>query len=112
MRGIALMAGVVSWLLVAAGCGGDSGGGDTGTQGVKGTVSNGVITLPVSIEGAAAQPFLVDTGSPLVLVDPARFPTLALDEGVGVLDTVKVGDMQLMNVDFLAASPCGAIMMM
>jgi hypothetical protein len=89
------------------GCGGGSSG--TGTDGrvVQGSIDHGVISVPVSLEGAATMPFVVDTGSPLMLVDPNKFPTLNLPSGLSTASTVDIGAIHLTDVTILAASPCG-----
>ncbi len=96
-----------------AGCGGDgaAAGGGANDQSVPATISNGVVSVPVSIEGAMTLPFLVDTGAVLTRLDPSRFGTLALTPGLGQVSTLDVGNVHLTNVDVIAASLCGAGMM-
>jgi hypothetical protein len=81
----------------------------TNNQGVvKGTVKGGVMSLPVSVEGAAAMPFVVDTGSPLTLVDPTKFAGLGIQNGdVSQVSTLDVGTLHLTDVEVVAKSPCG-----
>jgi len=81
--------------------------GQTG-QTVQGTVTNNVISVPVSIEGAAALPFVVDTGSPLTRLDPARHAGVVA--GVDQVTTLDVGGVHLMNVTVVVASLCGVMM--
>jgi hypothetical protein len=105
-------------LIVAAvfvvGCGGSSAStavtSGSGGQVVPGSVNGDIVSLPVAIDGATAMSFVVDTGSPLTLVDPDKFSTLALPSGAGNATTLDVGGIHLMNVGILAASPCGVMM--
>jgi hypothetical protein len=114
MRKLAVLAGV---LLV--GCGGGGGGGDTtgaasangSSDIVGGAVSNAVISVPVSIDGATAQPFVVDTGSILTRLDPDRFPEARIAPGYARVSTLDVGTLHLTNIDVVGASLCGAMMM-
>jgi hypothetical protein len=85
-------------------------GGAGNGQVVQGTTTGELITLPVSIDGVSAMSFIVDTGSPLTLVDPNRFASLGLPSGVGTAGSVDVGALHLMNVAILATSPCGVMM--
>jgi hypothetical protein len=105
------LAAVVAGALLAA-CDGGGGGGGGGPAGptVAGSVANGVIRLPVSIEGTAAQPFIVDTGSVLTRVDPTRYEELRLAPGLAQVTTLDVGSLHLTNVDVIAASLCGPMM--
>jgi hypothetical protein len=105
-------------LLLACGGGGGDGGGtaqSTGGGGMTATaggeVNANVISVPVSIDGSPAQPFVLDTGSILTRLDPARFPTLSFQPGVEQAATLDVGTLRLTNVDVVAASLCGAMMM-
>jgi hypothetical protein len=102
MRFRALLAGA---LLV--GCGGESGS-NVNEPVVKGAVQNGVIALPVSIEGSPTMPFVLDTGSPLTLVDPNKFPSV--ETGFTQAATVDVGSVHLMNVEIVGKTPCGLMM--
>ena len=81
LRRVVLAAGVGT--LVAAGCGGQGGlatttvltadgGADQGVV-VPGTTEGALIEVPVAVDGTSAMSFVVDTGSPLTLVDPGRF---------------------------------------
>jgi hypothetical protein len=74
-------------------------------------VNNGVISVPVSIEGAMTMPFVVDTGSVLTRLDPTRFSGAGIQPGLDQVTTLDVGDVHLMNVDVVAASLCGVMMM-
>ncbi|HVX93555.1 MAG TPA: aspartyl protease family protein [Polyangia bacterium] len=117
LRRVVFAAGVS--FLVAAGCGGGDGldttpavlpaDGGAG-QVVQGVTMGNLVTLPVSIEGTPAMSFIVDTGSPLTLVDPNRFASLGLPSGVGTAAAVDVGGLHLMNVAILSTSPCGVMM--
>jgi len=108
---------VVAVLGVLAGCnsgtmspnGGAGAPGANGAAGttVPGTVTSDIVSVPVAIDGAGTMPFVVDTGSPLTLIDPTRFQTLGLSMGSDVVTTLTVGSLQFMNVTVLAASPCG-----
>ena len=111
--GAAVLAAAIAALL-ASGCGGDGSTSNQGTndQSVPATVSNAVVSVPVSIDGVATMPFLVDTGAVLPRLDPSRFPTLMLTPGLGQVSTLDVGSIHLTNVQVVAASLCGAAMMM
>jgi predicted aspartyl protease len=111
---------VVAGALIAAlglGCGGGSNNGGTaagaagsGGQTVKGTLTNGVISVPVAVGGVSAMPFVVDTGAPLTLIDPNRFPSSGINTGVGQTTTLNVGGLHIPNVEVIGASPCGVMM--
>jgi hypothetical protein len=76
-------------------------------QTVAGTVTAGVISLPVSIDGTATQPFVLDTGSVLTRLDPNRFSGLGLTPGFGPISTLDVGGVvHLMDVDVYTAELC------
>ena len=95
--------------LFAAACGGSGSGAPE--QGVPGMVNNGVISVPVSIEGTMTMPFVVDTGSVLTRLDPTRFSGAGIQPGLDQVTTLDVGDVHLMNVDVVAVSLCGVMMM-
>lgn len=81
-------------------------------QTVAGTVTAGVIALPVSIDGTATQPFVLDTGSVLTRLDPNRFPGLSLTPGFGPISTMDVGDVvHFMDVDVFTAELCNEMNM-
>jgi hypothetical protein len=94
---------------LAIGCGGDGEG--TSNQSVPATISNSVVSVPVSIDGATTMPFLVDTGAVLTRLDPTRFGALGITPGLGQVSTLDVGAVHLTNVQIVAASLCGAGMM-
>src|SRR5262245_52152328 len=100
------------WALLAslllAACGGSSGPAIEGST--QGTVRNGVLAVPVSIEGAAALPFVVDTGAPITLVDPARYPSLSIQPGLGTVSTMDIGTLRLNDVQIVGDNPCGTMM--
>jgi hypothetical protein len=102
-------------LLACGGGGGDGTAANNGAAGMTGTsggeVNANVISVPVSIEGADPQPFVLDTGSILTRVDPTRFPTLTFEPGLEQVTTLDVGTLHLANVEVVAASLCGAMMM-
>jgi hypothetical protein len=102
-------------LLLGCGGGGDGDGGGaaaaTGGHVAGGSVTNDVISLPVSIEGTAAQPFVLDTGSVLTRLDPGRYGTLRIEPGLSQVSTLDAGTLHLTNVDVVADSLCGAMMM-
>jgi Aspartyl protease len=109
-----------SWLgcliggaLVGIGCGGSGTStavtNGSGGQVVPGSVNGDIVMLPVVIDGATSMSFVVDTGSPLTLVDPEKFSTLNLQGGAGSVTSLDVGGLHLMNVGILAASPCGVM---
>jgi predicted aspartyl protease len=100
----------VATVVVAAGCGGD-GGEAANDQSIHATVSNGIVSLPVSIEGATTMPFLLDTGAVLTRLDPTRFGALAITPGLAQVSTLDVGNVHLADVEVIAASLCGAGMM-
>jgi predicted aspartyl protease len=77
---------------------------------VKGTLTNGVISVPVAVDGKAAMPFVVDTGAPLTLIDPNRFPSSDIRLGAGQVTTLDVGGVHIPNVQVIGASPCGVMM--
>jgi hypothetical protein len=112
-------AAAVRWLaalaaVVVVACGGGGGGTTavmTTTDVVGGAVNNGVISVPVSVDGAPAQPFVVDTGSITTRLDPVRFASLGIQPGFERVATLDVGTLHLTNVDVVAASLCGAMMM-
>jgi predicted aspartyl protease len=105
-RGLAAAAAVG---LFAVACGGSES--EVPTQPfVAGTVNNGVISVPVSIEGAKAQPFVVDTGAVLTRLDPARFAALGIQPGLDQVTTLDIGTIHLTEVDVVAASLCGTAM--
>jgi predicted aspartyl protease len=101
------------------GCGGGGGGGGGGgaagtaatSDVVGGAVNNGVMSVPVSVEGAAEQPFVVDTGSVMTRLDPTRFAGLGIQPGLDQVSSLDVGTLHLMNVEIVAATLCGAMMM-
>jgi hypothetical protein len=97
----------------AVGCGGEGSPSSDGNnnQGVPATVSNGVVSVPVSIDGAMTMPFLVDTGAPFTRLDPTRFGSLMITPGLGQVSTLDVGSVHLTDVEVVAASLCGAGMM-
>jgi hypothetical protein len=101
-------AAIVTATFLLFACGGGSSGG-VGTDGrvVQGTIEHGVISVPVVLDSAPSMPFVVDTGSPLMLVDPNRFPTLNLPTGISQASTVDIGAIHLTDVTIVAASPCG-----
>jgi hypothetical protein len=117
MTAMGRLAALAGALLLGCGGGGDGGGtaAAAGTAGasevVSGSVSNNVISVPVSVDGAPAQAFVVDTGSIVMVVNPDRFPGAGISPGFDQLSTVDIGTLRLMNVDALAASLCGAMMM-
>jgi hypothetical protein len=89
-------------------CGG--GGGPTTGGAIKGSVSNAVIALPVSIDATPAIDFVVDSGSPVTLVDPSTIPAAMLQGGFNTVSTLDVGHVHLTNVPVFGASPCGMMM--
>ena len=74
-------------------------------------INNGVVSVPVSIDGAMTMPFVVDTGAVLTRLDPTRFGTLAITPGLTQVSTLDVGPVHLTDVDVIAASLCGVGMM-
>ncbi len=100
-------------LAAVVGCGGDQAmQGSTDPGAVSATVSNGVVSVPVSIDGTMTMPFLVDTGSVITRLDPTRFSALGLPAGVAQVTTLDVGSaVHLTDVDVVAASLCGVGMM-
>jgi hypothetical protein len=83
--------------MLASACGGGGGGGtpDYGTMGMLGSPSlalilSNIVLVDASINGSGGNVVLIDSGSPVVLVDgdPGVFPGLTLP------------DSQLVNVDF------------
>jgi predicted aspartyl protease len=74
-------------------------------------VSNGVVSVPVSIDGAMTMPFLIDTGAVLTRLDPTRFAALAITPGLAQVSTLDVGNVHLTEVEVVAASLCGVGMM-
>src|SRR5262249_20608502 len=60
--------------------------------------------------GATAKSFVLDTGAPLTLVDPTRFPATGVPTGAGHVATLDVGGVHLTNVAVVGASPCGLAM--
>jgi len=97
-------------VLAAVGCGGGGGSSNEGTnnQSVPATVSNGVVSVPVSIDGTMTMPFLVDTGAVLPRLDPAHFGALMITPGLAQVSTLDVGSVHLTDVQVVAASLCGA----
>ena len=95
---------------LAAGCGAnESPGSEAGNdQAVPAMVSNGVVSVPVSIAGAMTMPFLVDTGAVLTRLDPTRFGALAIAPGLAHVSTLDVGNVHLSDVEVVAAGLCGA----
>jgi predicted aspartyl protease len=95
------------------GCGGDEATqGSTDPGAVSATVSNGVVSVPVSIEGTMTMPFLVDTGSVITRLDPTRFTALGISPGLAQVTTLDVGaGVHLTDVQVVAASLCGVGMM-
>lgn len=93
--------------LLAAACSGANGTSEEGV--IRGTVASAVISLPVSIDGSGAKPFVVDTGAPLTLVDPRSFPAVDVSLGQGHVATLDVGDVHLTDVTIIGASPCGVM---
>jgi len=80
----------------------------TNNQLVKGSVKGGVMSVPVSVEGTAAMLFVLDTGSPLTLIDPSKFTTIGIESGsVSQVSTLDVGSLHLTDVEVVAKSPCG-----
>src|SRR5581483_295688 len=98
---------------LASGCGGDGSASSQATenQSVPAAVSNAVVSVPVSIDGATTMPFLVDTGAVLPRLDPTRFAALMLAPGLGQVSTLDVGSIHLTGVQVVTASLCGAAMM-
>lgn len=80
-------------------------------QTVAGTVIAGVIRVPVSIDGTAPQPFIVDTGSVLTRLDPNRFTALGIAPGFGQVTTLDVGSLHLTDVDIFGAELCNEVTM-
>lgn len=100
---------VMAGTLVAAGCGGGVEG--TNDQSVPATISNSVVSVPVSIQGMMTMPFLIDTGAPITRLDPTRFAALGIAPGIGQVSTLDVGNVHLTDVTVVAASLCGTAMM-
>ncbi len=98
---------------LAVGCGGEGSpsSGGTNNQSVPATVSNGVVSVPVSIDGTMTMPFLVDTGAVLTRLDPTRFGALMLTPGLAQVSTLDVGTVHLTDVQVVAANLCGTGMM-
>jgi hypothetical protein len=103
----------IAALIVVVGCGGDGSpaSAPTNDQTIAATVSNGVVSVPVSIEGATTMPFLIDSGAVLTRLDPTRFGTLTIAPGLTQVSTLDVGNVHLTEVDVVAASLCGTGMM-
>jgi hypothetical protein len=93
---------------------GDDGGAlvQSDDQTVGGTVTAGVISVPVSIDGTSFQPFIVDTGSVLTRIDPNRYEGLGLTPGFGPIGALAVGDvLRFMDLDVLTAELCNEMTM-
>jgi hypothetical protein len=78
---------------------------------VEGTVAAGVISVPVSIDGTAAQPFVIDTGAVFTRLDPNRYRALALTPGLGQVSTLDVGSVHLTDVGVYTAELCNEMTM-
>jgi len=77
---------------------------------VQGSVSHAVVSVPVTVDGAASMPFIVDTGAPLTLIDPTKFMAAGIQPGAQQLMSLTVGmAVSAMNVQVIAASPCGVM---
>src|SRR3954469_10762299 len=88
-------AGVVS-LLLACACGGGDGSSDFTTMGMPGVpsptrVGVNLVFADVAVNGHPGGRLGVDTGSPLMLVDGAKFPGLTLGTKVQVTADLTVG---------------------
>src|SRR5436305_11841925 len=101
---------LIGALAVLLGCGGGGAGSSSSPQVVQGAVSNAVVSVPVTIDGMATMPFVVDTGAPLTLIDPTRFSSAGIQPGASQLSSLQVGmAVNAMNVQVVAASPCGVM---
>jgi hypothetical protein len=87
---------LVTSLVVACACGGGDGSSDFTTMGVPGVpsptrVGVNLVFAEVALNGHAGGRLAVDTGSPLMLVDAAKFPGLVLGTKVQVTANLTVG---------------------
>ena len=100
------------FLFVAAiGC---SGGGALlveGTLGqpLAGELRGNVLYVPTSVAKLAARPLAVDTGAPLIILDPKAFAELALPLGATHVSSIAFGALTVHDPPVLGLSPCGAM---
>jgi hypothetical protein len=108
------LATLMSAALTLCACGGGGDGAvQSNDQTVAGTVTSGVISLPVSIDGTSSQPFVLDTGSVLTRVDPNKYSGLSLAPGFGPISSLDVGSaLRFMDIDVLASELCSKAMML
>lgn len=94
-----------------AACSGSSSGGPdaalpyTGTSGEPIVVQNvtDILIVPVTVNGVTAAT-IVDTGSPIVALDPVSFPHAALPDGSGPVDMLTVGDLHFPDPTVVGAN--------
>jgi hypothetical protein len=107
LRAAVVVVGFAVWV----GCGNSGTGVTTDAQAVKSTVNNGVVTLPVSIDGTPTQPFVLDTGAPLTLLDPNKFSAVGVQPGTNTVSSLDVGSsVHIQNATVVGATPCGLMM--
>ncbi len=95
---------LVALLLVACGCGDDPSG--FATMGMPGIpsptrVGSNLVFADVAIDGYPGGRLGVDTGSPLMLVDPAKFPGLVLPVTTQVTADLTVGSFTVDGVPMI-----------
>src|SRR5437764_308801 len=65
---------------LAAGCGGGEGSsGGTNNRSIPASISNAVVSVPVSIEGTMTMPLLLDTGSSTMVLEAALYDAIVAD---------------------------------
>jgi predicted aspartyl protease len=62
-----------------------------------------ILIVPVTVNGVTAAA-IVDTGSPIVALDPASFPHAALPDGSGPVDMLTVGDLHFPGATVIGAN--------
>jgi len=103
MKLVSLRVALAILSLVASGCGDDPDTSGFTTMGMPGVpsptrVGANLIFADVAVNGHSGGRLGVDTGSPLVLIDPSKFPGLELPDTVQVTADLGVGDFTVEGV--------------
>jgi hypothetical protein len=77
----------------------------SGTQGQPIPVTDAldILVVPISVNGVAGNA-VVDTGSPIVALDPSAFPRADLPTGSGALSSLSVGSLTIAGLSVVGAN--------
>ncbi len=98
--------------LLLVGCGANTDVHQLATQGVLGTpapatFAANVLYAQASVDGVGGGSLLVDTGAPLTVLSPARWPGASLPAGSGLVDRITVGGLTVEQVPALTVDLFG-----